>query len=192
MWPGYVAFMCWELVCAVQHDLNAERAHFTVLTVTCDNNKMLTTKAKQQFVFLLNIHECVMKVFPRQNSCFSHTQIVVPRLSRKRGTLKLIRLSVLVYLSVTKTLTLLISSEVLMIEHWYLVCMILVTSPFNWHHAVTSTFDLLQGQSCYRAGDHNSPNLLVMFIFKDRTVAFHIPILLCLFLSYITNVYEMG
>ena len=65
--------------------------------------------------------------------------------------------------SVTKTLTWLISSEVLMIEQWYLVCMILGSSPFNWHHAVTLTltFDLLQGQSCCRAGDHNSPNLLV-------------------------------
>ena len=39
--------------------------------------------------------------------------------------------------SVTKTLTFLICSEVLMIEHWYLACMILVTSPFNWHHAWT-------------------------------------------------------
>ena len=67
--------------------------------------------------------------------------------------------------SVTKTLTLLISSEVLMIEHWYLACMILVTSPFNWHHAVTLTltFDLLQGQRCCHARDHNSPNLLVRF-----------------------------
>ena len=64
-------------------------------------------------------------------------------------------------LSVTKTLTWLISSEVLMIEHWYLTCMILVIGPFNWHHAVTLTFDLLQGQICCRAGDHNSPNLLV-------------------------------
>ena len=36
-----------------------------------------------------------------------------------------------------KTLTWLISSEVLMIEHWYLACMILVTNPFNLHHAVT-------------------------------------------------------
>ena len=41
--------------------------------------------------------------------------------------------------SVTKTLTCLISSEVLMIEHWYLACMILVTSPFNWHYAVNLT-----------------------------------------------------
>ena len=80
---------------------------------------------------------------------------------RKRGTLKLIRQSVCP--SVTKTLTLLISSEVLMIEHWYLTCMILVTRPFNWHHAVTLTFDLLQGQSCCRAGDHSSQNLLVIF-----------------------------
>ena len=48
-----------------------------------------------------------------------------------------------------------------MIEHWYLACMILVTSPFNWHHAVTLTFDLFQGRSCCRAGDHNFPNWLV-------------------------------
>ena len=39
--------------------------------------------------------------------------------------------------------------------------MVLVTSPFNWHHAVTLTFDLFKGQICCRAGDHNSPNLLV-------------------------------
>ena len=57
-----------------------------------------------------------------------------------------------VCLSVTKTLTWLISSELLKIEHWYLACMILVTSPFKWRHAVTLTFDLLQGQSCCRAG----------------------------------------
>ena len=52
-----------------------------------------------------------------------------------------------------------------MVEHWYLACMILVTSPFNWLHAVTLTFtfDLFQGQICCRAGDHNSPNLLVIF-----------------------------
>ena len=50
-----------------------------------------------------------------------------------------------------------------MIEHWYLACMIFVTGPFNWHHVLTLTltFDLLQGQICCRAGDHNSPNLLV-------------------------------
>ena len=42
-----------------------------------------------------------------------------------------------------------------------LACMILVTSPFNLHHSVTLTFDLLQGQSCCRAEDQNSRNLLV-------------------------------
>ena len=48
-----------------------------------------------------------------------------------------------VRLSVTKTLTWLISSVVLMIEHWYLACIILVTfNPFDGHHAVTFTFDL--------------------------------------------------
>ena len=67
-----------------------------------------------------------------------------------------------VRLSVTKTLTWLISSEVLMIEHWYLACMILVTSPFYWCNAVTLNFDLLQGQICCRTGDHNSSNLLVL------------------------------
>ena len=44
---------------------------------------------------------------------------IVPRLSRKQGTLNLIHSSfrLSVRLSVTKTLTWLISSEVLMIEH---------------------------------------------------------------------------
>ena len=48
-----------------------------------------------------------------------------------------------------------------MIEHWYLACMIIVTSSFYWYHAVTLTFDLSQGQICCRAGDHNSSTLLV-------------------------------
>ena len=78
-----------------------------------------------------------------------------PPLSQKHGDLKS-------HLSVCP----LISSEVLKIEHWYLACMILVISPFKWHHAVTLTFDLLQGQSCCRAGDHNSPNMLVTCLFK--------------------------
>ena len=65
--------------------------------------------------------------------------------------------------SVTKTLTWLIFSEVLMIEHkWYLACMILVTSPLYWNYAVTLTFDLLQGQICCQAGHHNSLSLLVL------------------------------
>ena len=90
-----------------------------------------------------------------------YTFLIVPRLSRKRGTLKLIRLSVRLSLcmSVTKTLTWLISFDLLKIEHCYLACMILVTRFFNWHHAMT--FDLLQGLSCCREGDHNSLNSLV-------------------------------
>ena len=44
-----------------------------------------------------------------------------------------------VRLSVTKTLTWLISSEVLMIKHWYLSCIIFMISPFYWYHAVTLT-----------------------------------------------------
>ena len=49
--------------------------------------------------------------------------------------------------------------------------MILVTSPFHWYHAVTLTFDLLQGQICCRAGDHNSSNLLVVDFDIDITVS---------------------
>ena len=57
------------------------------------------------------------------------------------------------------------TSEVLMIEYWYLACMILV-SPFDWHHLVTLTFDILQDQSCCRAGEHNSLNLLINLNFS--------------------------
>ena len=69
--------------------------------------------------------------------------LIVPRLSQKRGTLKLIRPSVC-----HKNFNLLISSEVLMIELWYLACMITVTSLFYGYHAVTLTFtiDLCQGK----------------------------------------------
>ena len=70
-----------------------------------------------------------------------------------------------VHPSVTKTLTWLISSEVLMIEHWYLACMILLTSPFYWYHAFTLTFDLFQGQICWWMRDHNFSHLLVNLIF---------------------------
>ena len=93
-----------------------------------------------------------------------------PPLSWKRGDIKshssvCPSLCLSLCPSVTKTLTWLISSEVLKIEHWYLAWIILVTSPFYWYHAVTLTltFDLLQGQICCRAGDHNSSNLVVDF-----------------------------
>ena len=66
-----------------------------------------------------------------------------------------------------KTLSWLIPSEVLMIEHWYLACMITVTSPLDWNHVVTLTFDLCQGQICCRVGDHNSLNLLVLVAFYN-------------------------
>ena len=39
--------------------------------------------------------------------------------------------------------------------------MIFFTSPFNFYHAETLTFDLLQGQICCRMGNHTSWNLLV-------------------------------
>ena len=53
-----------------------------------------------------------------------------------------------------------VSSEVWMIEHWYLACMILMTSTFYWYHEVTLTFDEIQGQIRCRAGDHNSLNFI--------------------------------
>ena len=68
-----------------------------------------------------------------------------------------------VRLSITKTLTLAITFALLQIELWYLACVFFVTRPFRWYHVVTLTvtFDLLQGQICCRAWDHNSLNLLV-------------------------------
>ena len=89
-----------------------------------------------------------------------------PPLSRKRGDIKShssvsqsVRQSVSP--SVTKFLTLAITFALLQVELWYLACVLL---PFSWYHVVTLTvtFDLLQGQICCRAGDHNSLNLLVL------------------------------
>ena len=79
------------------------------------------------------------------------------------GTLNLIHPSVCP--SVTKILTLAITFALLHIELWYLTCVFLVTRPFRWYRVVTLTvtFDLLQGQICCRAGDHNSLNVLVYF-----------------------------
>ena len=99
-----------------------------------------------------------------------------PAFCESGGTFKRISPSVCqlvrpsVRLPVTKTLTWLISSEVLMIEHWYLACMILVTSPFYWYHAVTLTLtlDLLQGHICCRAGDHNSSNFFVLLCLFEK------------------------
>ena len=85
------------------------------------------------------------------------TTLFVPRFRESVGTLNLIRPSV------TKTLTLAITFALLQIELWYLACVFLVTRPFRWYHVVTLTvtFDLLQGQICCRAGDHNFLNLLL-------------------------------
>ena len=107
------------------------------------------------------------------SNCFSEKaekkssamNIVVPNLSRKRGTFKLICLSVCPSICQSqKTLNWPISSEVLVIEHWYLACMILVTNPFNWYHVVILTFDLLQVKFVARRGTSggNSSNLLVL------------------------------
>ena len=51
--------------------------------------------------------------------------------------------------------------------------MILVTSPFNWHHAVTLTFDLPQGQICCRTGDDIFRSCLFLSHYDhDLTVVF--------------------
>ena len=96
-----------------------------------------------------------------------------PRFRESSGTLNLICPSVRpsaclsvcpsVRPSVTKTLTLAITFALLQVDLWYLACVFFVTRPFRWYHVLTLTvtFDLLQGQICCRAGDHNSPNLLV-------------------------------
>ena len=97
--------------------------------------------------------------------------VFVPRFRESVGTLNLIRLSVRpsvclsVRLSVTNTLTLAITFALLQIELWYLASVFFVTRPFRWYNVVTvtMTFDLLQGQICCRAGDHNSLNLRVAF-----------------------------
>ena len=90
---------------------------------------------------------------------------VVPRFRESVGALILIRLSLCpsVCPSVTNTLSLAITFALLQIELWFLACLFLVPRPFRWNHVVTLTvtFDLLQGQICCRAGDHNSLNLLV-------------------------------
>ena len=52
--------------------------------------------------------------------------------------------------------------HVLMIEHWYLVCMFIVTSPFLVPCGdFVLTFDLSQGQICCREGDKSSWHLFV-------------------------------
>ena len=73
-------------------------------------------------------------------------------------------------LSVTKTLTLAITFALLQVELWYLACVFFMTRPFRRYHVVTLTltFDLLQGQICCRAGDHNSLNLLVYLLWFQR------------------------
>ena len=51
---------------------------------------------------------------------------------------------------------------------------VLCDNPFRWYHIVTLTvtFDLLQGQICCRAGDHNSLNLLVLVYIVLLSISF--------------------
>ena len=103
------------------------------------------------------LHFSILQIFATTDCLFNWVHRVesscCPPPFAKAGDIKTHwSLCLSVPLSATKTLIWLISSEVLMIEHWYLACMFLVTSPFNWYYAVTLIFDLLQGQSCCRAG----------------------------------------
>ena len=108
--------------------------------------------------------------FIEKSTFISPVQVNVsccPPLSRKRWDIKShssVRHSV--PLSVTKTLTLAITFALLQVELWYLACVFFVTRPFWWYQVVTLTvtFDLLQGQICCQAGNHNSLNLLVMML----------------------------
>ena len=67
----------------------------------------------------------------------------------KAGDIKLNRLSVCLSVHMSK---------VSMVEHLYLACIIIVTSPFYWYHDVTLTFGLSEGQICCKVRDHNSLN----------------------------------
>ena len=89
-----------------------------------------------------------------------------PPLPRKRGDIKShSSICQSVRLSVPNILTLAITFALLQVELWYLACAFFVTRPFRWYHVMTLTvtFDLLQGQICCRAGDHNYLNLLVLY-----------------------------
>ena len=72
-------------------------------------------------------------------------------------------------MSVTKTWIWLISSEVLIIEHWYFARMILLTSPFNWHHAVTLTFKV-QFVTMSRVFQLSKFACLVFLLHKDLNI----------------------
>ena len=107
--------------------------------------------------------------------------VIVPCFRESAGTLNLIRPSVRLSVclsvrpSVTKTLTLAITFALLQVELSYLACVFFVTRPFRWYHVMilTVTFDLLQGQICCRAGDHNSLNLLVLEKWQPLLCIFH-------------------
>ena len=109
------------------------------------------------------------------------TLFFVPRFRESTGTLNLIRPSVCqsvclsVRLSVTKILTLAITFALLQVELWYLACVFIVTLPFRWYHVVTLTvtFDLLQGQICCQAGDHNSLNFSNLYVYSISFMARH-------------------
>ena len=144
-----------------------------VVWYTCDSSityvNILTYKSKQ---FCLFWRKCSVTVTVWVWNCNSIRFCPICKLSpafRESGGHwnSFVRLSVRLS---QKTLTWLISFEVLMIEHWYLACMVIVTNPFYWYHAVTLTFNLCQGQICCRAGDHNSSDLLIVY---NTTVHFN-------------------
>ena len=82
-------------------------------------------------------------------------KIFVTRALAKVGILKPIPLSV--RLSAKKILNWLISSKLLLIEHCYLTCMVLVTSRFL-KKDFCLVFDLLQCQMCCHARTTILPN----------------------------------
>ena len=55
-----------------------------------------------------------------------------------------------------------------MIEHWYLACMILVTSPFDWHHILT--FNLISRSNLLRRGGPQFSKYLPLFPGSRMTI----------------------
>ena len=139
--------------------------------VSSEMSKIIRVGRSEIFFFYFFLRSHGQTVFP--TSC--------PPLSRKCGDIKShssvrqsVRLSVSP--SVTKTLTLAITFALLQVELWHLACVFIVTLPFWWYHVVTLTvtFDLLQGQICCRAGDHNSLNFFCFFYIQKTVITVQI------------------
>ena len=97
------------------------------------------------FFYFREVHYIASQALEKSGDTFmSHKSLFIFKVIRPSACLSKI------------TTTWLIFSEVLMIEHLYLACMVLVTNPSGKHNAMTLTFHFLQGQIRCRMGDNNS------------------------------------